>query len=157
VQDGNFDRNTVANDVPVNYVEIDHGNGWHTFYFHFRTNSILVHVGDHVVAGQVLGLAGSSGFSTAAHLHFEVQHNGDVVEEEYDPTTLWANPLPYQGNVTGVLDSGVTSSHTTLTHDLDAEERPVAANTFSQAAGQEISAWFEGNTHNGQTIAFKFF
>src|SRR5262249_4254047 len=30
VQDGNYDRNTVASNVPANYVEIDHGNGWHT-------------------------------------------------------------------------------------------------------------------------------
>ena len=53
-----------------------------------------------------------SGNSTAAHLHFEVQHNGDVVEEEYDPAVFWASPLPYQATVRSVLDSGVSSSFT---------------------------------------------
>jgi hypothetical protein len=157
VQDGNYDRNTVASNVPANYVILDHGNGWHTIYYHFRTNSILVHVGDTVVAGQVLGLAGSSGSSTLAHLHFEVQHNGDVVEEEYDKGTFWANPLPYQGTLSDVLGSSVTSSHVTATNDLNAEELPVAANVFSQAAGQEMTVWFQGNTRTNDAVAFKVY
>src|SRR5262249_62414695 len=129
VQDGNYDRNRpMPTYPPANYVEIDHGNGWHTFYYHLRTDTILVHVGDTVVAGQVLGLAGSSGYSTAAHLHFEIQHNGDVVEPEYDPTTFWVSPLPYQGSLSNVVAAGVTSSHTALVTDQNAEERPLTAN-----------------------------
>src|SRR5262249_55716267 len=108
VQDGNYDRNTAFSSALANYVVIDHGNGWQSIYYHLRTNTILVHVGDPVVAGQVLGLAGSSSYSTGAHLHFEVQHNGDIVEPEYDPATYWADPLPYQGSLSSVLASGVT-------------------------------------------------
>jgi murein DD-endopeptidase MepM/ murein hydrolase activator NlpD len=157
VADGNYDRNIVATDVPANYVEIDHGNGWHTLYYHLRSDTILVHVGDTVVAGQVLGLMGSSGYSAGAHLHFEVQHNGAVVEPEYDPNTFWVNPLPYQGTVSAVTDSGVTSSHAVLTTDLNAEERPVAANVFSQASGQELTAWFQAFTRATDQAEFKFY
>jgi hypothetical protein len=157
VQDGNYDRNTSFNTSPANYVEIDHGNGWHTFYYHFRTDSILVHVGDNVVAGQILGLAGSSGDSTLAHLHFEVQHNGDVVEPEYDPTTFWLNPLPYQANVRAVLDSGISGSSGTVQPMLNAEERPPNVSTFSQAAGQPFTAWFQGYTRPNDAAAFKFY
>ena len=157
VQDGNYDRNTSFSSLPANYVEIDNGNGWHTIYYHFRTDSILVHVGDHVVAGQILGLAGSSGDSTLAHLHFEVQHNGDVVEPEYDPTTFWLNPLPYQANVRAVLDSGISGSSGTVQAVLNAEERPPNVSTFSQAAGQQFTAWFQGFTSQNDSVAFKFY
>jgi ELWxxDGT repeat protein len=157
VQDGNFDRNTASSNAPANFVEIDHGNGWHTLYYHLRTDTILVHVGDRVVAGQVLGLAGSSGDSTAAHLHFEVQHNGDIVEPEYDPNTFWVNALPYQGSFSNILDSGVTSSNTTAGADLNAEERPVAANIFTQAGGQAFTVWFQADTRNNDNVAFQFY
>jgi murein DD-endopeptidase MepM/ murein hydrolase activator NlpD len=157
VQDGYFDRNRSFSTAPANYVVVDHGNGWQTLYYHLRTDTILVHVGDHVVAGQVLGLAGSSGDSTLAHLHFQVEHNGDLVEPEYDPATYWLNPLPYQGSLSSVLDSGVTSSQATATADLNQEERPVSANVFTQAAGQQITAWFQPFTRNGDSAAFRFF
>jgi murein DD-endopeptidase MepM/ murein hydrolase activator NlpD len=157
VADGNFDRNTTATNVPANFVEIDNGNGWHTFYYHLRTDTILVHVGDTVVAGQVLGLAGSSGYTTAAHLHFEVQHNGNVVEPDYDPTTYWVTPLTYQGSISEILDSAVTSTHTVAETDLNAEERPVAANTFTQAAGQEFTVWLDAFTRDGDQVAYKFY
>jgi len=157
VQDGNYDRNTAFSSALANYVVIDHGNGWQSIYYHLRTNTILVHVGDPVVAGQVLGLAGSSGYSTGAHLHFEVQHNGDIVEPEYDPATYWADPLPYQGSLSSVLASGVTSSHTTLTADLNAQEQPVSANVFTQAAGQEFSMWFGAFTRANDAAAFRVY
>jgi murein DD-endopeptidase MepM/ murein hydrolase activator NlpD len=157
VQDGNYDRNrAMATYPPANYVEIDHGNGWHTIYYHLRTDTILVHVGDTVVQGQVIGLAGSSGNSTAAHLHFEVQHNGDVVEPEYDPNTYWANPLPYQGSFSSVLDSGVTSSASAFLADFNVEERTPTANVFTQAAGQQIVVWFTSFTRNGDSATFRF-
>jgi murein DD-endopeptidase MepM/ murein hydrolase activator NlpD len=157
VQDSNYDRNTVMSNAPANYVEIDHGNGWHTIYYHLRTDTILLHVGDTVVAGQMLGLAGSSGDSTGVHLHFQVMHNGDVVEPEDDPTTYWANPLPYQGNVSDILDSSVTSVRITATNDLNVGERPVAANVFSQATGQQLTVWFQGNTRNNDNLYFRFY
>src|SRR5262249_19588761 len=138
VQDGYYDRNRMQGNFPANYVEIDHGSGWHTIYYHLRTNTILVHVGDTVVQGQTLGLAGSSGSSTLAHLHFEVRHNGDIVEPQYDPSTFWVNALPYQGSFSAVLDSGVTSSTTVFLADFNVEERPTTANVFTQAGGQQI-------------------
>jgi photosystem II stability/assembly factor-like uncharacterized protein len=53
-----------------NHVVIDHGNGILTFYGHLHI--ITVTVGTHVVAGQEIGLAGSTGRSTGPHLHFGV-------------------------------------------------------------------------------------
>jgi murein DD-endopeptidase MepM/ murein hydrolase activator NlpD len=54
-----------------NLVIIDHGNGWQTAYGHL--SQINVVCGGAIYQGQVLGLAGSTGNSTGAHLHFEMR------------------------------------------------------------------------------------
>jgi murein DD-endopeptidase MepM/ murein hydrolase activator NlpD len=55
-------------------VEIDHGNGMLTRYAHNAKN--LVRVGDRVERGHVIAYVGSSGRSTAPHLHYEVRKSG---------------------------------------------------------------------------------
>lgn len=64
-----------------NMVEIKHSNGVATRYAHNSSN--LVKAGDVIKKGQVIALAGSTGRSTAPHVHFEVYKNGRVV----DPST----------------------------------------------------------------------
>ncbi len=54
-------------------VVIDHGFGISTVYGHNSRN--LVHVGDRVSRGQTIAFLGSTGKSTAPHLHFEVRKN----------------------------------------------------------------------------------
>ncbi|WP_245601626.1 M23 family metallopeptidase [Hamadaea tsunoensis] len=51
-------------------VLVDHGNGLFTHYAHM--NKTVVHAGQKVAAGQILGYEGSTGDSTGPHLHFEV-------------------------------------------------------------------------------------
>lgn len=55
-------------------VEIDHGNGYRTRYAH--NEEIVVRAGDHVSAGEVIGLMGSTGRASAPHVHFEVLKDG---------------------------------------------------------------------------------
>jgi len=57
-----------------NLVEIDHGDGLTTRYGHNK--SLSVNLGDVVTKGQVIGLMGSTGRSTGAHVHYEVLRNG---------------------------------------------------------------------------------
>lgn len=61
-----------------NYIEIDHGNGYVTRYLH--CSKLLVSKGDTVLQGQVIGLVGSTGISTAPHLHFSVVIDGTSVD-----------------------------------------------------------------------------
>lgn len=56
-----------------NSIYVDHGMGIVSMYFHL--SKVSVTPGDHVAAGQVLGLAGSTGRSTGAHLHWGVRVN----------------------------------------------------------------------------------
>lgn len=59
------------------YVVIDHGNGIQTRYAHL--NSINVRQGDKVKRFDQIGRVGSTGRSTAPHLHYEVAVNGKAV------------------------------------------------------------------------------
>jgi murein DD-endopeptidase MepM/ murein hydrolase activator NlpD len=65
-----------------NYVVIAHSGGLNTLYGHLST--ALVKVGQAVIQGQPVGLEGSTGNSTGAHLHFELRINQAPV-----------NPAPY--------------------------------------------------------------
>lgn len=57
-----------------NAVIISHGGDTTTLYGH--CSSIMVGTGATVKQGQVIARAGSTGFSTGAHLHFEVRKHG---------------------------------------------------------------------------------
>jgi murein DD-endopeptidase MepM/ murein hydrolase activator NlpD len=54
-----------------NVVMIDHGNGYITVYGHL--SQINVSPCQAIYSGQSIGLAGSTGNSTGAHLHFEIR------------------------------------------------------------------------------------
>lgn len=59
-------------------IDIDHGNGYHTWYAHL--SKIDVTPGQYVHKGQEIGLVGSTGFSTGPHLHYQVMLNGTPVD-----------------------------------------------------------------------------
>jgi len=59
-------------------VEIDHGNGIVTRFAH--CSRLGVRVGQLVTRGQLIAAVGSTGLSTAPHLHYEVLVNGQPVD-----------------------------------------------------------------------------
>jgi murein DD-endopeptidase MepM/ murein hydrolase activator NlpD len=64
-----------------NVIQIDHGNGYTSLYAHL--SSINVGVCQSVYAGQLIGLAGNSGNSFGAHLHFEIRSGGSNIDPRY--------------------------------------------------------------------------
>ncbi|MBO77558.1 MAG: hypothetical protein CME17_09005 [Gemmatimonadetes bacterium] len=68
------------------FVVIDHSEGYSTVYAH--TSAQMVEQGQQVREREVIALSGSSGQSTAPHLHFEIHLNGDAV----DPLTMVEQP-----------------------------------------------------------------
>lgn len=57
-----------------NYVVIYHGPGNTTLYAHMSSRSVKE--GDTVTQGQVIGITGSTGISSGAHLHYEIIEGG---------------------------------------------------------------------------------
>lgn len=68
------------------FVRIDHGDGLQSLYGH--ASLLAVEGGARVRRGEVIAMSGSTGRSTAAHLHFEILRNGRPV----DPLTFVAPP-----------------------------------------------------------------
>lgn len=73
-------------------IVIKHDDKHMTLYQHMKYQSLLK-VGDIVKAGQVIGVMGNTGYSTAAHLHMEMRVGNMPV-----------NPYPYLMNI----EEGIT-------------------------------------------------
>lgn len=69
-----------------NMLVVDIGDGAYAFYAHLQRGSLKAKLGDKVKAGQVLGLLGNTGNSTAPHLHFHLMDS---------TSPLAANGLPF--------------------------------------------------------------
>jgi murein DD-endopeptidase MepM/ murein hydrolase activator NlpD len=94
IADGNFDRchfrfppppassspeeriicpGVPDNRMDANFVAVLQDDGLIAYYFHLKRDSVVVSVGSRVECGQLLGKVGSSGISSAPHLHFELR------------------------------------------------------------------------------------
>jgi murein DD-endopeptidase MepM/ murein hydrolase activator NlpD len=71
-------RAAGIDDVYGHYVVIDHGARVESVYGH--ASKLFVTAGDRVRRAEVIGLTGSSGRSTAPHLHFEIRRDGKAVD-----------------------------------------------------------------------------
>ncbi|MFC2478112.1 MAG: peptidoglycan DD-metalloendopeptidase family protein [Treponema socranskii subsp. buccale] len=60
-----------------NYIIVNHPNGYQTLYGHLSASRVKK--GQSVTQATVIGLVGSTGYSTGAHLHFTVYKNGRLV------------------------------------------------------------------------------
>lgn len=82
-----------------NFVEVDHGDGFSTFYAHMSRRAATA--GEHVKAGTLLGYVGATGHVTGPHLHFEVRKN----EQQFDPmrvlgrTFASLDEIPFAGRM----------------------------------------------------------
>jgi len=147
-----------------NGIWIQHEDGYVSYYWHPRTNSIVVEPGEDVEAGQFLAFAGSSGYSTDAHLHFEVQENlgnTTVVRDPWSGTfnpgpSLWTDQLEYVGDDSlRLFDMGVT---TRLASGGDLSD--IRTRTFKERMSQpdtfgtdepQLAVWFLLQGQNAET------
>ncbi|MFL3009189.1 MAG: M23 family metallopeptidase [Candidatus Neomarinimicrobiota bacterium] len=58
-----------------NHIKLDHSGGYSTIFAHL--SKINVKSGQEVRRGEIIGLTGNSGRSTAPHLHYEVHYYGE--------------------------------------------------------------------------------
>jgi murein DD-endopeptidase MepM/ murein hydrolase activator NlpD len=103
--DGNFDRNCSSNTLTANSIIIQHADGSYALYWHMKKDSVTSKiVGQTVVAGEYLGVVGSSGSASGPHLHFEIW-SGSTNTTYKDPfagacntlnaTSWWASQKPH--------------------------------------------------------------
>ena len=61
-----------------NLVIVEHAGGWSSYYAHL--DKYAVKAGQEVRQGELLGGAGTTGYSTGPHLHFEIRYQGRPVD-----------------------------------------------------------------------------
>lgn len=78
-------------------IVIDHGNGLRTVYGHL--NRYLTAAGMNIVRGEIIAGAGSTGRSTAPHLHFTVMQNGKTIDPLlFTYERVWTAPFDISGS-----------------------------------------------------------
>ncbi len=75
-------------DYAGNHVTVRLASDRFAIYAHLQTGSARVKVGDRVKEGDVLGLLGGSGNSTAPHLHFSIQDGPDALTSDSLPFVI---------------------------------------------------------------------
>lgn len=111
---------------------LEHADGSQTIYMHFKKNTLNAKgIGDTVLAGEFLGVAGSSGSSNWPHLHFEVRDSEDNVIDPYvgpcnsmNDTSWWQVQEAY-----AVPRINQISTHSVSTQDTAC---PVIENTYEK-------------------------
>ncbi len=111
-------------------VFIQHPNGYETVYAHLHER--FVKKGDHVEAGQPIGIIGNTGASRGTHLHFEVHrgHWSVSKEDAVDPLTIIAmdrfqEPALHvngQENNTYLIKQGDTLWSIAKAHEMTVEQ-----------------------------------
>ncbi|HVU37053.1 MAG TPA: M23 family metallopeptidase [Opitutales bacterium] len=61
----------------ANYIIIRQDDGTYAEYYHLQHHGALVQLGQHVGAGQHIGLSGATGYAAGPHIHFCVFQNTD--------------------------------------------------------------------------------
>ncbi|MGC4024077.1 MAG: M23 family metallopeptidase [Mesorhizobium sp.] len=79
-------KGITTENIGGNMLVIEIADGVYAFYAHLQRGSLKFKLGDKVKAGDVVGLLGNTGNSTAPHLHFHLMDG---------PSPLNANGLPF--------------------------------------------------------------
>mgnify|MGYP000445177582 CR=1 FL=1 len=154
IRDGEPDRAfvngaSVAGKECGNGILVELGDGWETQYCHLRKGSVAVKPGDHITAGETLGLVGQSGKAEFPHLHIGLRHDGKVVDP-FDPDMtqacahdvakdgLWANKLAYVPS--GLLQVGLADTPPSY----DAIKSGIPSATTLPSDGPALVAWVYG-------------
>ena len=77
-------------DVGGNYITIDHGDGYRTYYGH--CSKIIASAGQYVEKGEVIAYIGNTGYVTGPHVHFQVMQVKNGVVNRLNPLDFVTPP-----------------------------------------------------------------
>lgn len=77
-------------DVGGNYITIDHGDGYRTYYGH--CSKIVASAGQYVEKGEVIAYIGNTGYVTGPHVHFQVMQVKNGVVNRLNPLNFVTPP-----------------------------------------------------------------
>jgi hypothetical protein len=111
--DGHFDKScSLNNPDDWNAIYILHSDGTSAWYGHLKSNSLTPkNVGSKVARGEFLGIVGSSGASTAPHLHFELHNEEGAIIDPFagncsneNESTWWKDQRTYYDSGINLLE-----------------------------------------------------
>lgn len=145
-KDSLFDRNKHTNPGGFgNYIGINHNDQYYTYYAHLQKYSLLVQVGDSVVAGQNIAKVACSGNCTDPHVHLEVWDQNSVLVDPFEgpcqsaTSSLWMTQPVYDTSLK-VIDIGFTP----YIPDLDTlRERYNVRDTFYAGLDDTVNFWIQ--------------
>jgi hypothetical protein len=145
-KDSLFDRNKHTNAGGFgNYIAINHNNTYYTYYAHLMKYSLLVHVGDSVVAGQNIAKVACSGNCIDPHVHLEVYDNNSILVDPFTGPCQSATPglwtsQPFYDTSLKVIDLGFTP----YVPNLDTlRERYNVKDTFYTGVDDTVNFWLQ--------------
>ncbi len=151
--DGYFDKNCAMSSDTANYIIIQHADGSVALYWHMKKYSLTTKiVGQTVVTGEFLGVVGSSGSSTAPHLHFEVWKTTASADLNdpwtgtcnlLNPATWWIAQKPY--TEPAVIKAQVNSIPVVLP-GCDTTETPNEDTCFAPGASAKFYIFLRNET-----------
>jgi murein DD-endopeptidase MepM/ murein hydrolase activator NlpD len=77
-------------------------DGWPIYILYAHFSEVLVETGQHVQGGELIGLAGATGFTTGPHVHLEVRIGENDPEHTRNPE-LWLKSREGSGTLAGRL------------------------------------------------------
>jgi len=163
--DGEYDRNCNSpSDSTANFITLQHADGSTTLYTHLKKNSLTTkNVGDNVIAGELLGIVGSSGTSGGAHLHFEVRDASNNVIDPFggpcnsmNTSSWWIDQRPYIMDDFALLS---ISTHYTKVNDASTCDSSDVLNLSNQfSPGDTVFMYVFGRAlDSGQTVTYNLY
>lgn len=138
------------------YVRIKHSNGYYTLYYHLKSGSVCVNVGDKVTKGQKIGVMGATGQATGVHLHFQIDKGNSASS---------INPYDYLFNNKEFIKKEETPQPTTSKPDIllmvkktirgdygNGDARKKALGNYYNDVQHQVNENYKHNTTNWDNI-----
>jgi len=147
--DGEPDMNCgpLSSGVRWNAVYVEHDDGSVAWYGHLASNTLTEKaIGERVARGEFLGFVGSSGNSTAPHLHLEIYDREGNLNEPFagpfnqlNEESWWQDQEPYYNSYIAKM---YTHNEAPVIGNCPEEEMPNIKNVFERGEEARLAVYY---------------